>query len=144
MAKYNRFLLNSLGAEIKDLTKQDVGTLVAAMQGGFDRHIRLAMQPTRPSPADAARITNRLNDPAESKRGGPSARRKVITPGPGHGLVSIMWPNGLFYANTAGAFGVVSAGRNWDRIASAVRRWDLKLVDTKEVPIFLFSGDTLC
>ena len=54
-----------------------------------------------------------------------------------------MGPNGSFYANTVGAFGVVSAGQNWDRPASAVRRWALKLVGGKKVTLLLFSGDTL-
>ena len=34
LAKYHRVLLNSLGAEIEDLAKPDVGTLVDATQGG--------------------------------------------------------------------------------------------------------------
>ena len=50
---------------------------------------------------------------------------------------------GLFYANTVGAFGAASAGRNWDRLSSEVHRWALKLVVAKEVFILLFSGDTL-
>ena len=45
MAEYRNVLLNSLGAEIKDLTRPDGRTLVYAEQGGFKHHIRLAMQP---------------------------------------------------------------------------------------------------
>ena len=63
---------------------------------------------------------------------GTSAHRRALTPEPEHGLVSIMGPGGKFYANTVGTVGVVSAGQNWDRLASAVRRWDLKLVEKKE------------
>ena len=47
-------------------------------------------------------------------------------------MVAIIGPNGIYYAITFGAFVVVSAGRNWDRLASAVHRWDLKLVDAEE------------
>ena len=106
----------------KDLKKPDVSTLVDATQGGVHQHIRLTMQPTRPSHADAARIMDCLNEPASEKWAGVSARRQVIAPEPEHGLVSIVGPNGLFYANTVGAFGVVSADRNWDRLASASHR----------------------
>ena len=133
-------LLNSLGAEIVDLAKPDVRTLVGATHGCVDRHIRLAMRPTRPSLADAARIMDRPNDPAAAKWGGVSARRQVIAPEPEHGLVSIMGADGLFYSNTIGAFGVVSAGQNWGRVASAAHRRALKLVDAKEVSILLFRA----
>ena len=85
----------------------------------------------------------RLNDPAAGKRGGSSSRRQVITPGPERGLVSIMGDGGLFYANTVGAFGGVSAGQNWGRLSSAAHRSALKLVAAKEASILLFSGDTL-
>ena len=51
--------------------------------------------------------------------------------------------NGLFYANTVGAFGVVAAGQNWGRLSSAAHRWDLKLVGGREFYMLLFSGDTL-
>ena len=54
-----------------------------------------------------------------------------------------MGPNGLFYANTVGAGGAVSAGQNWDRLASAVHRWGLKLVDNDEVFTLLFPGDAV-
>ena len=69
-AKYPRVLLNSLGAEMEDLTKPDVGTLVDETQGGVDRHIRLTMQPARPSLADALRIEDRPRKPAAAKWGG--------------------------------------------------------------------------
>ena len=71
-------------------------------------------------------------NPAAAKMGGTSAHRRVLTPEPEPGLVSITGPIGKFYANTVGAFGVVSAGRNWGRLASAVQRWDLKLVEEKK------------
>ena len=38
-----------------------------------------------------------------------------------------MAPSGMYYEDTVGAFGVVSAGQNRGRLASAVRRWSLKL-----------------
>ena len=67
----------------------------------------------------------------------------MIKPEPDHGLVSTMGRDGLFYANTVGAFGAASTGQNWDRRASAVHRWALKLVDAREVLILLFSDDAL-
>ena len=127
---------------MKDLTKPYVRTLVDATQGGVDRNIRLTIHPVRPSLADAARIMDRLIDPGASKWGGQSSHRQVGAPGPEHGLVSIMGPDGLFYANTVGAFGAASAGQNWDRLASAVHRWALKLTEAKEALILLFSDGT--
>ena len=94
------------------------------------------MQPGRPSLADALRITDRLRKPATAKWEGESPRRRVMAPESEHGLVSIMDPNGLYYANTVGTSGAVAAGLNWGRRASAVRRWELKLADAKEVFIF--------
>ena len=101
------------------------------------------MQPARPSLVDDLRITDRLEKPAAAKWGGTSSQRRVITPKPERGLVSIAGPICLFYANTAGNFGVVSAGQNWDRLASAAHRWALKLVDEKEVFRLQFSVGAL-
>ena len=101
------------------------------------------MQPARHSPVDALRIADRLRKRAAVKWGGASSHRRVMTPGSERGLVAIMGPDCLYYANTVGASGVVSAGQNWDRLASAVRRWDLKLAESKEAPILLFSDDAL-
>ena len=80
-----------------------------------------------------------LENPAAAKMNGTSAHRLVLTPEPEHGLVSIMGPDGKFYANTVGTFGVVSAGQNWDRLASAVRRSDLKLVDKKKAYLLFLT-----
>ena len=96
------------------------------------------MPPTRPSLADFLRALGILGNPAAAKMDGTSAHRRVSTPEPEHGLVSIMGPDGKFYANTVGTFGVVSAGQNWDRLASAVRRWALKLFEKKKVYLLLF------
>ena len=118
--------------------------MVDATQWGDDQNILLTTQhPTRPSLSDAIRIADCLNKPATSKLGGTSAHSRALTPESEHGLVSIMGPNGLFYANTVGTAGVVSAGRNWDRLASAVRRWGLKLVGKRKVFLLLFSDDAL-
>ena len=57
--------------------------------------------------------------------------------------MSILGPNGMRYANTVGTFGVVSAGQNWGRLASAVRRWVLKLVGEAKVYLLLFPGDAI-
>ena len=114
-----------------------------ATQGGADQHIRLKKQPERPSLPDALMVADLLRKPAAAKWGGASARRRVVTPESEHGIVSIMGPDGLYYAYTVDAFGVVSAGQNWDRLASAVHRRALKLVDAKGVFILLFSGDAL-
>ena len=54
-----------------------------------------------------------------------------------------MVPDWLFYANTVGAFGAVSAGRNWDLLAIAVHTRSLKLADNAEVFMLLFSDDAL-
>ena len=67
----------------------------------------------------------------------------VIAPENEQGMVSIMGTYGMFYANTVGAFGVVSAGGNWGRLASAVRLGALKLVGCNNDFSLLFSGDTL-
>ena len=109
-----------------------------ASQGGVNQKILLTMQLTRPSLADALRFLDIPNDPAASKWGGTSSRRRVITPDSAHGLVSIMGRNGLFYSNAVGTPGVVSAGQNWGRLASAVRRSDLKLFDKRKVFLLLF------
>ena len=103
--------------------------MVDATQGGVSRKILLTTQPTLPSLAGAIRITDFPEKPVAAKWNGTSARRRVLTPESEQGLVSTMGPNDLFYANTVGAFGVVSAGQNWGRLKSAARRWTLKLVD---------------
>ena len=38
---------------------------------------------------------------------------------------------------------MVSAGQNWDRLASAVHRWGLKLLGKEKVCLLLFSDDTI-
>ena len=96
------------------------------------------MQPTRPSLAGCLRALDILENPVDAKMDGTSARRRVLTPEPGHGLVSIMGPDGKFYANAVGTFGVAYAGRNWDRLASAVHRWALKLVGGKKAYLLFF------
>ena len=58
--KSRKPFLNSPEAEIADLTKPDVRTVADATQSGFGHHIHLAMQPTRPSLADAMRILDGL------------------------------------------------------------------------------------
>ena len=138
-----RVLLNTLGAEIKDPARPDIRTLVDANRGGVGQHIHLTMQPTWPSRADSLRILNRLNDHAEAKFDGCSAHRMALTPKPGRGMVSIVGPNGLLYANAVGAFGSVSAGRNWGLLASSPHRWALMLVGGNEFLLLLFSDDAL-
>ena len=91
--------------------------MVDATQGGVDREIRLTMQPTRPTLADAIRIMEVLKKPAAEKWDGTSPNSRLLTPESERGLVSITGPDGLFYANTVGTFGVVSAGQNWGRLA---------------------------
>ena len=135
--KYNPFLLNSSGAEIKELSRPDVITLADATQGGANRHILLTMHPTSPSLADTVRISDRLSDPAEAKWGRGYYHRRAITPEPEHGMVATMGPDGIFCANTVGAFLAVSAGRNWDRISSEFHMWDLNLVGGDEVFLIL-------
>ena len=117
--------------------------LVGATQGGANQQIRLTMQPTRPSLADCLRVLDLLENPTGAKIDGTSAHRRVITPSNEHGLVSIMGPGGMYYANTVGTFGVVSAGQNWDRLASAAHRWGLKLLGQEKVYVLLFPDDTI-
>ena len=135
---YTHVLLNSTGAEIEDLTLSDVRTVVDATQGRANQHIHIAMQPTRPSLSDAMRILNRLNDPAKDKSDGRQSHRAVLTPKPERGLVSIVGPNGLFYANAVGTIGVVPAGHTWGRLASAPRRWGVNLFDNNEFRYYYF------
>ena len=54
-----------------------------------------------------------------------------------------MGPSGLFYANSVGTFGVVSAGRNWYRLSSAAHRWAIKHVENSEFSLLLFPDDAL-
>ena len=82
------------------------------------------------------RIFDGLGNPVGGKFDGRKARRAVLTLEEARGPVSIMGPVGLFYADAVGAFGVVSAGRNWDLPASAVRRWALALVENGEIYFF--------
>ena len=101
------------------------------------------MHPVRPSLAGAARIIDGLRNPAVAKFDGGQAHRMVLTLVKERGMVSIMGPNGRFYANAVGAFGVVSDGGNWGRLARAFHRWALKLVDKKYFPTLLFSDGAL-
>ena len=96
------------------------------------------MQPARPSLSGALRILNRISDPAAGKFDGGSSRRRVLTPRPERGLVSIVGPDGLFYANAFGIIGVAPAGRNWDRLAGAAHRWALRLVENNEFHYYYF------
>ena len=81
------------------------------------------MQPTGPSLADAMLIPRCLKNPTGSKFDAKKAHRMVISAPEEHGLVSIMGPIGIFYANAVGAFGIVSAGKKRDRLAIAAHRW---------------------
>ena len=54
-----------------------------------------------------------------------------LSPPEEHGILFIIAPIGIFYSNTVGASGVSSAGRNWDRQASAAHRWAPALVGDK-------------
>ena len=131
------------GGGIKDLAKSDVRTLVGPTQGGRQptyssyNATRKTESCGRPSYYGLSRKTDRC------KRDGASSHRRVVTPESERGLVSTMGPNGLFYANTVGTFGVVSAGRNWDRLASAAHRRELKSVGAKKAFLLLFSDDAL-
>ena len=139
---YPQVLLNSLGAEIKDPTRPDVRTLVDAAQVGRPTHssgnaARKAQFP------DASRVLNPLNNPAASKFDGRPSHRMVITQKPEHGLVSIVGNNGLLYANAVGTFGVVSAGRNWGRLACAATRWGSKTCRVGGISLLLFRTTPL-
>ena len=128
---------------VEDLTKPDFPTLADATHGGVNQHIHLTMQPKRPSLSDAIPIWGRLKDPAEEEYDAGSPHRMAITPKPEHGFVSIVGPIGLCCANNVGAFGAVSSGQNWDRLASAAHRWGLKLVDGADFFMLIFPDDAL-
>ena len=117
----------SLG-EIEDLFKPDVRMLDGATRCGYSRHIHITMQPRRNSPGDCRRALDLRGGPTAAKIDGKSAHRRVLTPGEGRAIASIMERGGSFYDNTVAAFGVASACQNWDRLASADHRWELKLV----------------
>ena len=136
--EYPKVLLNPPWAETNDLTRPDVRTLVDSTHGGENRHIHHAIQTTSPSLADAMRAIKGLKKPAAAKFDGRKAHRRALTPSKEHGAASTMWPSGLFYANAVGAFGVVYDGENWDRLASDVHRWALKLVGGNDPPRYYF------
>ena len=112
-------------------------------QAGANDHIRLPMQPARPSVADCLRVLELIENPAAAKIDGTWAHRRALTPEPERGLVSIAGPGGNFYDNTVGTFGVVSAGQNWGSLASAARRWSLKLVGVKKCTFVALLEDTI-
>ena len=102
------------------------------------------MQHTRSSLADCSVVLEILENPAAAKIDGTSAHRLVLTPEPEHGLVSIMGSDGNFYADAVGTFGVVSADRNWGRLASAAHGWALKLDGGRKSTYYLFfSADAI-
>ena len=118
--------------------------LADATQGASTNiYIHLTMQPTRPRLADCLRVLDLLDKQAGARIDGTSAHRRVIAPEHEHGLVLTMGPNGMYRANTVGTFGVVSAGRNWGRLASASHRWGLKLVGKAKVYLLLFPVDAI-
>ena len=142
-AKYHKVSLNSIGGgdqRSRKTGRRDIGRRNPRRRQPGDS---LTTHPTRQSLADALRVMDVLKKPAESKRGGTSGRLRVITPETERGLVSIMGADDFFYANTVGTFGAVSTGQNWGRLASAVRRWALKLVDKQKVFLLLFSDEAL-
>ena len=110
-------------------------------EGSAGRRIQLATQTTRPSHAGAMRVIKGIKKPAAAKFDGRKAHRRVLTPEPELGLVPIVAPNGLFYSHAVGAFGVVFDGGDWDRLAIAVHRWELKLVENNDIPMLLFPDD---
>ena len=107
---------------------------------GFNQHIWLAMHQTRPILADAMRILKGIANPAGAKFDGSKDHRRAKTPDGGIGIVPIMGPNGPSYANPVGAFGVVSAVGNWDRLSRAVHRWAIALVKNKDIYISFILG----
>ena len=80
------------------------------IQRGVSQRIWHTMQPARPSLSDDTRILDGIGNPSRAKFDGCKAHRRVVAPGDERGLVSIMGPGGLFYANAFSTFGAVSAG----------------------------------
>ena len=118
-------------------------TLVDATKGCVNHHIMRTMRPTRPGLSEAVRMRDILARSIGAKFDGCKARRRVVVPENERGAVSIMRPGGLFRANAVCTFGVVSSWGNWARLASAVRRWALKLVGNNDFFLLLFSRDAL-
>ena len=142
-SKYPKVLLNSVwGRGADDPTTPDVRMLADATQGGANQHIWLAMKPSRPRLSESMRILFVLGNPVGTEFDGSKANRMVLTPEVGRWLVAIMGPGGLFYANAIGNFGLVGAGQNWGRRASAVLRCVLALVESNEI-YPLCPGDAL-
>lgn len=82
------------------------------------------------------RILDGLGSPISAKFDGGKAHRLAVDAENGHCLFSIVGEGGLFYANTVGAFGAVSAVRNWGRLAIAVRRCALKLAENNDFALY--------
>ena len=98
------------------------------------------MHPTRPGPADAVRFLDVSRSPIGAKFDGGESHRMALSPEHERGLVSTMGPNGLFYANTVGTLRAVPSGGKWARLASAGRRWALKLVEHNELFVLFPDG----
>ena len=79
--KYQKAPIISIVAEIEDLTRPDVRTLVVAAQGSVDQQIRLTAQPARPDLSDAERILDVLGNPIGAKFDGRMAHRMALFPG---------------------------------------------------------------
>ena len=77
------------------------------------------MHPARAGLADATRNLDFFGNPIGAKFDGRKARHMSIAHENEHGLVSITWPGGLFYANTVGNSGSASV---WGKLGPPSER----------------------
>ena len=89
------------------------------------------MHPTRPGLADAMRIPNVSKRPIGAKFDVRKALRRAIAPENEHGLVSIIGPNGLLYANTFGNSGAIFVGSLNLFMWSEIQFLALRLIGTQ-------------
>ena len=102
--------LNPLGAEMEDIGKTDVRTLSDATQGWANRNIVLTTQPTRPGLPGAMSILVFCKIPPV---GNSMRKRRTSRPyyhRKNRSTCLSLGPNGIFYSNNVGTFGVVSDG----------------------------------
>ena len=110
-----------------EISQNQTSELADATHGGANQNIHLTTQPTRQKLADDMLILDGLQNPTGAKFDAGKAQRAAPSPPDETGIASIMGEDGLFYDNAVGSCGVVSDGRNCDRLAIAARRRALAL-----------------
>ena len=96
------------------------------------------MRPAIPCLAGAIRLREGLENPGAGKFDDEKSHRAALGLAVDHFLVSSMGHYGRFYANAARAAGVVSAGRNMDRLPIAAYRRGMSRIDNNKFAVLLF------